>query len=199
VIGIPMPALRERPDDIELLAHHFIAKYSEANAVPVRNLTAGALQKLKAYPWPGNVRELENAMHRAVLMAVGSEIDAEAILLSVAMSSSLHQSALAVPPTIPESEDKEVIPMNPFSTTASASASAADYQTRRNDLVGRTLDSVEKDLILDTLDYCLGNRTHASNILGISIRTLRNKLKLYGEEGTPIPLAPGAAEGMGAR
>lgn len=197
VISIGMPALRERPDDIEPLANHFVAKYSEANGVPVRNLTAGAMQKLKAYQWPGNVRELENTMHRAVLMAVGSEIDAEAILLSVAMSPSLNQSAAVAASKSSESEDKEVIPMNSFSTTASASQ--ADYQTRRNDLVGRTLDSVEKDLILDTLDYCLGNRTHAANILGISIRTLRNKLKLYGEEGTPIPLAPGAAEQMGAR
>jgi DNA-binding NtrC family response regulator len=49
-------------------------------------------------------------------------------------------------------------------------------------LVGRTVADVERDLILDTLNHCLGNRTHAANILGISIRTLRNKLKLYGNE-----------------
>ena len=52
----------------------------------------------------------------------------------------------------------------------------------KSELVGRTVESVEKELILDTLNYCLGNRTHAANILGISIRTLRNKLKIYGEE-----------------
>ena len=72
--------------------------------------------------------------------------------------------------------------------------SAANYETRRNDMVGRTVHSVEKDLILDTLDYCLGNRTHAANILGISIRTLRNKLKQYSDEGTPVPPAPGMSE-----
>ena len=55
------------------------------------------------------------------------------------------------------------------------------------ELVGRTVADVERDLILDTLEHCLGNRTHAANILGISIRTLRNKLKLYSQEGIPVP------------
>jgi len=56
-------------------------------------------------------------------------------------------------------------------------------------LVGRTVADVERDLIIDTLDHCLGNRTHAATILGISIRTLRNKLKLYNQEGYAVPLA----------
>ncbi len=202
VISLEMPSLRDRPDDIEPLAKHFIAKYSEANGVPVRELTATALQKCKAYHWQGNVRELENTMHRAVLMAVGSTIDAEAILLSVVMAPSLKNAAA---PAAAQNSSHEVIPMAPFGLSDALHAESSDvmsgseYQTRRNDLVGRTLDSVEKDLILDTLDYCLGNRTHAANILGISIRTLRNKIKLYGDEGTPIPPAPNAVEGMGAR
>jgi DNA-binding NtrC family response regulator len=54
-------------------------------------------------------------------------------------------------------------------------------------LVGRTVADVERDLILDTLDHCLGNRTHAANILGISIRTLRNKLREYSSAGLAIP------------
>ena len=54
--------------------------------------------------------------------------------------------------------------------------------------VGRTVADVERDLILDTLSHCLGNRTHAANILGISIRTLRNKLKLYNDKGVHVPL-----------
>jgi DNA-binding NtrC family response regulator len=55
-------------------------------------------------------------------------------------------------------------------------------------LVGRTVADVERDLILETLQHCLGNRTHAANILGISIRTLRNKLQLYRQEGVAVPL-----------
>ena len=54
-------------------------------------------------------------------------------------------------------------------------------------LVGRTVADVERDLILDTLDHCLGNRTHAANILGISIRTLRNKLREYSDAGLAVP------------
>jgi DNA-binding NtrC family response regulator len=58
--------------------------------------------------------------------------------------------------------------------------------------VGRTVAEVERELILETLNHCLGNRTHAANILGISIRTLRNKLKLYSGQGSAVP-TPGEA------
>ncbi|MBL4540086.1 MAG: hypothetical protein JKP96_15620 [Oceanicaulis sp.] len=79
------------------------------------------------------------------------------------------------------------------SSVARQAAQAADEAIN---LVGKTVAEVEKDLILDTLDHCLGNRTHAANILGISIRTLRNKLKLYGEQGEDIP-APGESRFAG--
>ena len=59
-------------------------------------------------------------------------------------------------------------------------------------MVGKTVAEVERDLIIETLQHCLGNRTHAANILGISIRTLRNKLKQYTQEGIPVPM-PGEA------
>ena len=64
--------------------------------------------------------------------------------------------------------------------------------------MGRTVADVERDLIIDTLKHCLGNRTHAANILGISIRTLRNKLRQYTDEGVPVPM-PGEAETAGGR
>ena len=64
----------------------------------------------------------------------------------------------------------------------------ADGENPTKGLVGRTVAEVERDLIIDTLQHCLGNRTHAANILGISIRTLRNKLKQYNEEGVSVPL-----------
>jgi len=68
---------------------------------------------------------------------------------------------------------------------AREAAQAADAASRS--LVGRTVSDVERDLILDTLDHCLGNRTHAANILGISIRTLRNKLREYSDSGLSVP------------
>ncbi|NDF12740.1 MAG: sigma-54-dependent Fis family transcriptional regulator [Proteobacteria bacterium] len=147
IIHLQMPSLKERPEDIPMLASHFAEKYAKANDVPAVPITDAAMKMLLAYHWPGNVRELENTLHRAVLLASGGVISPEAIMLSDAGGS-------------------------PAATAAAPQGGA---------LVGRTMDSVEKELILNTLDHCLGNRTHAANILGISIRTLRNKLKQYEE------------------
>lgn len=73
--------------------------------------------------------------------------------------------------------------------SSDAGAASASTMTGDNGLVGRKVADVEKDLILNTLDHCFGNRTHAANILGISIRTLRNKLKIYSDGGVNVPSA----------
>ena len=85
----------------------------------------------------------------------------------------------------------EAVMLDGLSAGAETDAAASDNVTAG--LVGRTVSDVERDLIIDTLEHCLGNRTHAANILGISIRTLRNKLKQYGESGFAVP-TPGEAE-----
>ena len=82
-------------------------------------------------------------------------------------------------------------------TGAAAQAAIAAEQVTRN-LVGRTVAEVERDLILETLKHCLGNRTHAANIIGISIRTLRNKLNEYTAGGTPVPPPHGGEQMRGA-
>lgn len=169
VVNLQIPNLCERPKDIEALAIHFIKKYSDTNGVPVRPLTTEARRQLTANPWPGNVRELENTIHRAVLLATGDEIDVQAI-------------------RSPEGNRLEEMISTGNHGPAAQAAVAAEAISRS--LVGRTVAQVEQDLILQTLDHCLGNRTHAANILGISIRTLRNKLKLYGEDGVTVP-SPG--------
>ncbi len=164
VVNLILPPLRERPADIELLSEHFIAKYSDLNALPLRPLADAARAELKTAPWRGNVRELENAMHRAVLLATGDEIDRDAIRLPDGTRPAAHPGTNGTP-------------------TDGAAAGQRDVP-----MVGRTVADMERQLILDTLQHCLGNRTHAANILGISIRTLRNKLKQYSEEGTRVPL-----------
>ncbi len=78
-----------------------------------------------------------------------------------------------------------------------AAPRADDAAAAAGSLVGRTVAEVERDLIIDTLEHCLGNRTHAANILGISIRTLRNKLKQYTDDGIAVP-QPGDGERAGA-
>jgi two-component system, response regulator FlrC len=163
VINLHLPPLRERKRDIRILTDHFIGKYSDANDIPLRPLSEEARRVILAHDWRGNVRELENTMHRAVLLAHGGEIGLEAVVLN-------HGTGPA-----------EAAP------EAGAGVAAAGRT-----LVGRTVADVERDLIIDTLYHCLGNRTHAANILGISIRTLRNKLKQYTEDGVPVPM-PGEA------
>lgn len=166
VMNIELPPLKERPADIPVLARHFADKYADANSLPPRPITDAAMQKLATHPWPGNVRELENTMHRAILLASGDEIDADAVTLS---------------------GDGEAASAG---TAGGNGGTAADSAA----LVGRTVADVERELIIDTLSHCLGNRTHAANILGISIRTLRNKLKQYGEDGFSVP-QPGHSAG----
>ena len=172
VIHVHMPPLRERPRDIDLLADHFAEKYAEVNGAALRQLSPAAREKLHRHEWRGNVRELENTLHRAVLLAEGSEIGTDAIILS-----------------------NQLIPAASPSNGAAKTAAEADEKDNSSisALVGRTVQDVERDLIIDTVYHCLGNRTHAAGILGISIRTLRNKLKQYGDEGIKVPM-PGDAD-----
>jgi len=175
VVNLRLPPLRERPRDIEMLSSHFSKKYAAVNGLPSRALSAAALAKLKSHSWRGNVRELENTMHRAVLMASGPDIGPEAIMLGDQMGGGGEA---------PRGET-----LRPTASAAAPNGDAGTGAATTQDLVGLTVAEVERRLILDTLQHCLGNRTHAANILGISIRTLRNKLKQYSEEtaGAIIP------------
>lgn len=161
VVNLTIPALRERRSDILKLADFFIKKYTTANAMSDKILSEEAKQSLEANTWPGNVRELENTMHRAVLLSNETEIAADVIRAPEALTSTTNEPAASI---------------------------AATAEAMQSNLVGMTVAEVERDLILNTLDHCVGNRTHAANILGISIRTLRNKLKQYADEGEAVPL-----------
>ncbi len=164
VVNLKIPALRERPEDLRVLTEYFAKKYAEMNDIDYRPVSEAALKMLQTHRWQGNVRELENTIHRAVLLAKGNKIDIEAILLPDGSApSDSYQSG-------GEEGGKEAVK-----------------------LVGRTVADVERDLIIDTLKHCLGNRTHAANILGISIRTLRNKLNQYQSEGASVPV-PGESQ-----
>ena len=163
VVNLRIPPLRERKDDLAALARFFIDKYARANGRPARNLSKDGLAQVLAHAWPGNVRELENAMHRAVLLASGEEVGPDAI------------------------RAPDGAPVGARDSTGVAIEAA---QAAARHMVGRTVAEVEQDLILETLTHCLGNRTHAAHILGISIRTLRNKLKLYSDEGVKVPPPP---------
>ena len=162
VININIPDLKDRSGDIIVLAKHFIKKFSELNDLPMKDLTPEAEKILLNYLWPGNVRELENTMHRAVLLSTSDQIDTDAIILT-------NPTAVREP--------KKTKQETPTETGPAVQAPAGDG----------TLAGMERRMIIDTLKHTMGNRTSAANILGISIRTLRNKLKQYQEEGIEIP------------
>ncbi len=162
VVNLKIPPLRERRQDIRALADHFAKLYAEVNDVDFRPISTTAGEMLLNYGWQGNVRELENTIHRAVLLAQGTEIGADAILLP--------DGTAPVP-----------------GHGSDAPAQGGTENGEDTSLVGKTVAEVERVLIIDTLRHCLGNRTHTANILGISIRTLRNKLNQYQADGTQVP------------
>jgi Nif-specific regulatory protein len=135
VINIKMPPLRERRDDIPLLANHFIKVYTLKNKKNVNSLSKDAGEYLMEYYWPGNVRELENAIERAVILAKGSELE-----------SGLFQLAKV------ESQ----LPL------------------------GKTLDEINKFVIIKTIEMLGNNRTKAAKVLGVSRRWLQYRLKDWG-------------------
>lgn len=148
VITIEMPPLRERLEDIPLLAQHLVTQLSERHQRPARFLAPGALEVLRAHNWPGNVRELRNSIERAVIICSGEEIERH------------HLAPYPVDQrTRARSEDTISLP------------------------VGTPLEEVERQMIMRTLHKTSNNKTRAAELLGISLKTLHNKLRLYKERG----------------
>lgn len=174
VVNIALPALRERPSDIVKLAQFFADRYAKQNGVAKKALSPVAANMLQSAHWRGNIRELENTMHRAILISVEDEIEPAAILLQ----DSMGVAPAAAPTQAPD-------------PAGVSGAGAVQNPGAIENLIGRSIADVERDMIINTLDHCLGNRTHAANILGISIRTLRNKLNQYKDEGVDVPAAAG--------
>ena len=144
VVTVRLPALRDRPADIEPLARHFLDRFSAMYGKPAPELEADAIAALTAHAWPGNARELENCMHRAFLMAVDGPI---------------RREHLGLPETAP-----------------AGCAGAEQGDGGPAIAAGMSIRDMERALIRETLKHVRGNRTEAARLLGISIRTLRNKL-----------------------
>jgi two-component system response regulator HydG len=148
VVSLNVPALRDRRDDIPLLAQHFLEKYADKNRKTVNRFTPRAMDMLIKYDWPGNVRELENAVERAVILLTGDHISEKE--LPMTLSSQATEAT----------EDRLLSPL-----------AAADP---------RPLEEVEKEAILAALAAVGGNKSEAARRLGITRKTLHQKLKRYG-------------------
>jgi DNA-binding NtrC family response regulator len=153
VFPISLPALRERAGDIPLLARSFLDELARQEQTTKR-FTPEAMERLKAYPWPGNVRELRNAVQRAWVMAPGAEIDGEWL-------PKLAGTEAPRPPQRPGAEPP------------------ADGHPALSIRVGTPLAEVERQLILATFDYCGQHKERTAALLGISMKTLYNRLKEY--------------------
>ncbi len=149
VIPLSLPPLRERREDIPILAQHFAREFSALLGSPFPKLHIEFLDCLQSQTWPGNVRELSNFIRRVLTLNGNAEIDAACFEREFQGSN----ASLAVP----------ISPL-PQSTL----------------LAGTPFRQIERQHLESTLALTDGNRTHAAEMLGISLRTLRNKIKAYG-------------------
>lgn len=177
-IQLRIPALRERQDELEPLARHFLQTFCRRSGVPVPDLSAAAIEAMKTYAWPGNVRELKNAMERAPFLSAGGPI----------LPEHLPQTQFDEDP-FPENEVTDVL-TNPAELLANYNRRTMPDEfpsTAKNPVPAATVpqgplldDHAERERIAEALDQCGGNQTRAAKLLGISRRTLINRLDAFG-------------------
>ena len=165
VVPIRLCPLRERIDDIDPLARSFFNR----NGCPSASLTSRALAQLKNHSWRGNVRELFNVLERATIVAQAGSIEPEHLLIEEEMGQWSDRSIVSTGGSDPE---------NPGESTNYAAASVETGE-RRVTPASLSVREMEEQLIFNTLKRVNDNRTQAAKLLGISVRTLRNKLKHY--------------------
>ena len=165
VFHIHLPPLRERKEDLQPLAEALLGDLNRKHECRVSDLAPAVIQAFEHYNWPGNVRELRNVLERAVILAAEGTIEMKHL-------PGILQDRPAVPASTPAA----------VSATAPAAAApvAADTNGTLRIQIGTTVEQAEKDLILRTLEHTRNNKTRAAEILGISLKTLHNKLKEYG-------------------
>lgn len=151
VVTLDVPPLRERPQDIPLMAQAFLKTFAESNSKDIRGFTPQAMQKLIRYPWPGNVRELMNAVERAVVLSRMDMVGEDELIFTMADEAAFHDG----------SSPNQKHPV------------AGDENL--------SLEEMEKQRILEVLETCGGNKSEAARRLGITRKTLRLKLDKYEE------------------
>jgi two-component system response regulator FlrC len=153
VVNLTIPPLRERVGDVKILSQSFMSVYAAKNGKSIIEFSMEALGMLESHTWNGNVRELENVVERAVITAQSPTITAQEI--------HIERRSVSLGGGVTEESVKVEQSWNP----------------------GQTLNDIERNVILEALQYHQGNRTHTARALGISIRTLRNKLADYRKLG----------------
>ncbi len=176
VFPIHVPALRERKVDIKLLAEKFLQAFSRKHGHRVKGYSKSAEEALVSHDWPGNVRELQNTIERAVILSDNNSYITPSNLGLIRMT-----------------EQSEPFSSESVAVTTSLTGSGDDSVSEEKGPDGSnesgvvTLEDIERKHILHVLNLTQGNRTHAADMLNISIRTLRNKINQYRVEGIEVP------------
>jgi two-component system, NtrC family, response regulator PilR len=152
VIPIRLPALRERAEDVPLIAAHFLDKYTREMGKPLGGFTPAAIERLQAYAWPGNVRELENVVERAVALETGERVQAETLGTNLVDTR---------------------VPRSLTGPTAEESLPAAGFNLERH------LQDVERRHVERALRQAGGVQVRAADLLGLSFRQFRYLVKKY--------------------
>jgi len=154
VFPIHVPPLRERPEDVALLAEHFIAAIARREG-PAKRFAPAVLEVFAAHPWPGNVRELRNAVERAYVMATG-----------------------------PEVTDACLSPASPAADSCAAPVMMNKARPMVSVCVGESWAAIERQVMLATLEYFNGHQQRASSALGVSVKTLYNRLREWSPQAS---------------
>lgn len=194
VIPLRLPPLRERLGDISLLAAHFAERYARENDRDTPKLSPSFMAALTRHPWPGNIRELENALQRCVVLNGGSTLTERDLhwllgpeqLADLPVDPPEPQVSVFVPESAPAS-----IPMGVEIADPRKPLSGVPLGTLVALPLGLSLPELERFWLLSTLSALGGNRTHCSTQLDIALRTVRNKINEYKDDGFAIPLSRG--------
>ena len=186
VIPLRLPALRERGEDILSLAHFFIDMYVKEYHLPGAELSQEAVDWLLSYDWPGNVRELQNLMERAVLLSGGQPITSVHFLLDPDAWPIFEDEAPLHDGAFGNAQDAENATPSaaPGSSPIASSTPVGENASFSGAVI--PLHEMERIMIAKGLEQTSGNRTQAADLLGISVRTLRNKLNEYRAAGVAI-------------
>ena len=200
VFQIGLPPLRERLEDLPLIARYFLAQYAKREGRKL-SITDAALDVMRSYHWPGNVRELRNFVHRTAIMVDDKAIDVDALppfdAQNVVGAGTVAERYPIMPPEAASGPSAQ----HPGGGAASAEAggvveevaevNARAGQEEANEAdempvvpvrVGSTIADAERNLIIATLAYCDGAKERTADMLGISLKTLYNRLRAYGSE-----------------
>jgi nitrogen regulation protein NR(I) len=173
VVRIQLPPLRERRQDIPLLANYFLRKHAHRAAHPPQSVSSEVLAAFDAYPWPGNVRELENVVQRAGVLAKSDLL----VITDLPPELQGHESPTVQPVTAPSAAQ----PVAPAATSSRdpADLARALFVWARSDSSRRIIPTVERELIIQAMTETGGNQVQAARLLGITRATLRKRLEKY--------------------